>query len=304
MIHPDDLVDLERTLRRGIRQGSSVEHTHRVSADGENWFWWHIRATRIEYSNPYPVLLVTTTDVSRFKESEKRLQQLNQRLQSALEQTAQGMWEVDLAARTFTIFSCVRGDHLAESMHGAFPELLLSNGWIHPNSASRFREFAQELLQGQMQGYGNFVTRFQDTGCYGWAALSYRMLCDELGRAVKAVGIIEHLPQNLSGQESRPLFRRPLPDSITPYLIVGLHANLSLDTVQELWVEGKNLTGRAAEERCSHILRREEEKLFSGDDRQTLAGYFDREELLRLFARGERWLSIEYRRVDGGGSIR
>lgn len=304
IVHPDDLVDLERTLRQGIDQEGSVDHIHRVSTDGENWFWWHVRATRIEYNNPYPVLLATTTDISRFKESEERLQQLNQRLQSALEQTAQGMWEVDMATRTFTIFSYVQGDHLSESMHGAFPELLLSNGWVHPNSASRFQEFAEDLLQGQMQGYGNFVTQFQDTGCYGWAALSYRMLCDEMGRAVKAVGIIENLPQDLNGQESRPLFRRPLPESLTPYLIVGLHANLSRDTVQELWVEGKNLTGRVGEECCSQILRREGEKLFSGDDRQTLAGYFDREELLRIFARGERWLSIEYRRVDGSGSIR
>lgn len=304
IIHPDDLIDLEHTLRQEISQEGSVEHTARVSADGKNWFWWHIRATRIEYNNPHPVLLATTTDISCFKESEERLQQLNQRLQSALEQTAQGIWEVDMTTNTFSIFSYVHGHHLSESMHGTFPEFLLSNGWVHPNSISRFREFSQELLQGQMQGYGNFVTQFQDTGCYGWAALSYRMLCDELGRAVKAVGIIENLPKNLNGQESRPLFRRPIPESLTPYLIVGLHANLSQDTVQELWVEGKNLTGRVGKECCSAILRREGEKLFSADDRQTLAGYFDREELLRIFARGERWLSIEYRRIDGSGSIR
>ena len=303
VVHPDDLVDLEQPLRAAA-QGGSADHTHRVSADGKNWFWWHIRATKIDYNNPNPVLLVTTTDISRFKESEQRLQQINQRLQSAFEQTAQGMWEVDIASRTFTIFSYANGGHLSESIHGPFPELLLTNGWVHPNSVPRFQEFAQQLLQGQPQGYGNFITQFQDTGCYGWAALSYRVLCDEMGQSVKAVGIIENLPQDFTGQESRPLLRRPLPESLTAYLIVSLQANLSRDTVGELWIEGKNLSGRARGERCSNVLHQEAEKLFSGDDRQTLAGYFEREELLRIFARGERWLSMEYRRVDGSGNIR
>lgn len=49
-------------------------------------------------------MMVTTTDISRFKESEQRLAEINQRLQTAFDQTTQRVWEVDLLTKTFTAF--------------------------------------------------------------------------------------------------------------------------------------------------------------------------------------------------------
>lgn len=304
IVHPDDVADLERTLRAGLESNQVVNHTHRVSSDGKNWMWWNIRAYRIEYDSPAPVMLVTTTDVSAFKERELRLQEANQRLRTAFEQTAQNLWEVDIDSRTMTIFRREDSAGSAQVLQAEFPQGLMDDGWVHPDSVPRFREFARELLEGRMQGYGNFILQHQDTGYYGWAAMSYRMICEEGGRPVRAVGILEYLPQEFGGQEVKAILMRPLPQALAPYLILGMQANLTRDTVRNLWVEGKNLAGRAGEESCGQILRKEEEKIFTLDDRQSMDDYFHREKLLKFFQQGERWARLEYRRVDGGGNIR
>ena len=304
LIHPDDRVELEQALREGLRQGKAVEHAHRVSAgDGERWFWWHIRAVQIDYDNPYPVMLVTTTDISRFKESEQRLEEINQRLQVAFNQTTQRLWEVDIPSGTFSAFGQDGLPALGEDGGMRFPDQLLDSGWVHPHSAGRFREFARELLSGQSQGYGNFILQDSETGCYGWASLSYRILYDEVGRAVKAVGLVDELPKSLAGLEDGKV-RRPLPEGLLSGLMVRMKANLLQDTVEELWVEGKNLGGQVRRTPCSQILCRERETIRCEEGQEAFLENLDRDRLLRLYQEGERWLSAEYRRADGSGNLR
>ena len=68
-----------------------------------------------------------------------------------------------------------------------FPDYLIDSGWIHADSVSRFRLFARELLNG-CAGGGNFAVRRKGSDCYSWVSVSYRMLFDDAGRAVRAVG--------------------------------------------------------------------------------------------------------------------
>lgn len=275
-------------------------YTHRISPDGKAWFWWQIRASRIEYNNPYPVMLVTTTDVSPFKENETQLLESNERLRSAFEQTTQGMWEVDLQSRIFTLYHYSKSPQVTAPPQGKFPDFLIENGWIHPSSVKLFREFARELLEGRIQGYGNFIIQFQDTGCYSWASLSYQRLEDDAG-AVRAVGIIEKPPQTMQGPRETILTEHALPDAMTPYLVGALHGNLSRNSVEKYWMEGRH-AGRGTIS-CAQALEQGRKKMFSEDDRRSLSAYFDVAQLLALFARGERICSMDYRRVDGSGSI-
>ena len=301
LVHPEDRMELEQTLWKGLNQRQWVEHTHRVSLDGVHWSWWHIRAVQIDYDNPYPVMLVTTTDISHYKENERRLEEINQRLQIAFDQTTQILWEVDLQRREFRLFQ--QGSASGGAAWVAFPDALIESGWLHPNSVSRFREFAEELLAGQVQGYGSFIVQSKKTGCYGWAALSYRMVLGEGERAAKAVGILENIPQNFVGNQTQSILKRPLPETLLPDLVVGLRANLTQDTVQELWVEGRDFSTQAREERCTQVLKRALGKLFCPGDRERCTGYFDREALLEQFAQGQHWLWAEYQRVDAGGTL-
>ena len=58
-VHPDDMAGLEQELEAGAESGKSVENIDRVAAFGsDRWLWWHIRAIRVEYDNPHPVMLI------------------------------------------------------------------------------------------------------------------------------------------------------------------------------------------------------------------------------------------------------
>lgn len=300
-VYPDDWAEVEEILRSALRENHTAEHTHRVISPEhrDGYFWWRFRAVHINYNRPYPVMLVTTTDVSSFKEKEVELQTVNQRFQAALEQTAQKLWEIDLQKQSVS-FGVT---HKPETSDIVFPEGLISEGWIHPNSAPRFRKFASGLLEGQTRDRGNFVIRHHDTGCYGWANLSYQVLFDKAGRPVRAVGSAENLPQSFADQESKSILNRPLPEAQIPNLILCMQANLTLDTVKGLWIEGKESQLRPEEERCTHILKKEAEKIFSENDRQTLSPYFNRHALLDFFAQDKHWISAKYCRTDGNGNI-
>ena len=75
---------LEQALREGLRSCRPVEYTHRLAtADARRWLWCHTRAERIPYDSPRPMLLVTGSDVSAYKEKEQRLTESNRRLRTA-----------------------------------------------------------------------------------------------------------------------------------------------------------------------------------------------------------------------------
>ena len=303
LIHPDDLVSLEQALRAGLQSEEAAEHTHRITVDGgRTWHWWHVRANRTEYDGPNPVMLVTAIDVSRFKEEELRQSEQIRRLQAALDQTSKQLWEVDIPSGTF--HSYTRDGKYQTLGEGKipFPDNLIDGGWVHPNSVSRLRVFARELLDGQAQGFGNFAVR-SSTGLYNWVSVSYRTLFDDVGRAARAVGVLEELPQWDSRGGWSP-DRYPLPEWLLADLIVRMRANLNQDTVESLWVEGRDLSGQVQETRCSQILQMERQKIFCRGERRDFLKYFDRERLLQFFRAGHRWLCTEYRRADSGGSIR
>ena len=305
LIHPDDLVPLEQALREGLQSKTSVEHTHRISADGgRQWRWWHIRATQVEYASSNPVLLITAIDITQFQEAQLRDEAQIRRLQTALDQTSKRLWEVDLSTGVFRAYTKDGRYHVLGTGKVSFPDSLIEGGWVHPNSVARFRSFAQELLGGQAQGFGNFALRSEETGSYSWASVSYRTLFDDMGRASLAVGVLEELPQGLFGRGSWSPDQYQLPESLISDLIVRMRANLDLDTVESLWVEGSDLSGQVQETRCSQILQIERQKISCRGDQGEFQSCFDREQLLRLYHSGRRWLCAEYRRADSGGSIR
>lgn len=304
LVHPDDLRSLLRTVQQGLEQGKCVEHIHRVSADGEHWRWWRIRAAHIPYENPYPVVLVTAADISQLKEHERCLEEEGERLRLAFSQTNQLMWEVDVQARTLRFFASEERARVLPEADVQFPEGIISSGWIHPYSVTRFRAFAHELLGGASQGFGNFIIRHKDTGCYAWIAVSYRMLFGETGGAARAIGVLKKLPQEVVGVSGSGGMRYPLPSAMIAEMVAGFQIDLTEDRLYTQWDEGRDLTSRQRDEKGSRALREEAARIFPEDMRPELLSCFDRDQLLAYFARGEQWFTARYRRVDNGGTVR
>ena len=265
LVHPDDLRSLLRIVQQGLEQGKCVEHIHRVSADGEHWRWWRIRAAHIPYENPYPVVLVTAADISQLKEHERCLEEEGERLRLAFSQTNQLMWEVDVQARTLRFFASEERARVLPEADVQFPEGIISSGWIHPYSVARFRAFAHELLGGAAQGFGNFIIQSQDTGCYAWIAVSYRMLFGETGGAKRAIGVLEKLPQEVVGVSGSGGMRYPLPSAMIAEMVTGLQVDLTEDRIYTQWSEGRDLTSGQKGENGARALREESARIFPED---------------------------------------
>lgn len=299
LIHPDDLPELEQALLDGVCDGGPVEHTLRISIDRQTWFWWRIRAVRLACGRANPVMLITTTDVSRSEENAQQIQYVKERVQTAFAQTGRHLWEVDLAAKTLSIFDAEKGFHTPDAVLQDFPERFIAEGVVHPDSVPLFRAFSAALLDGQAQGCGNFIMRHRKSGNYGWVTVSYQMLYNDAGRAVRAVGLLGQPVQLFD----RNHLKRPLPSILQPEIVAALSANLTQNRMETFWSEGKELWEDAGRESCDTILAQEEGRIFFEDDKIAFGPCFRREAMLERFAAGHRWVVARYRRVDRNGSI-
>ena len=305
LIHPDDLEAVLSVFQKGLLQGQVVESTHRVRANGgKDWLWWQVRAAKIEYNSASPVMLVTATDVSKLKETQQGQEERIRRLQTAFDLTARLIWEVDLERKTFRSDVKVTDGELSDGEALHFPDDLIKSGLIHPDSVTRFRLFAQELLNGSARGFGNFAIRRKESGCYGWFSVSYQMLFDDVGRAIRAVGVLEDLPSGFTGGENWPPDRNHLPENLMADLVMRMCADLETDRVESLWIEGSDLSSQAQDNSCSEFLRLEKQQIFCRGSQKEFVSSFDRNTLLQLYRDGQRWLCAEYRRADRSGSIR
>ena len=163
------------------------------------------------------MILEISTDVTELIETEEKLRESNERLWIAFGQTPNIFWEVDIETRDFTLYTMEDDINTGIMKHNVFtanfPEGLIENGMVHPDSADNFRKFARGILRGKKADTGNFIMRNQKDSNYGWVALTYRMLWNRSGIPIKAIGIRERMSSVVTGTHSMLYDRRPLPEA-------------------------------------------------------------------------------------------
>ncbi len=303
-IHPYDLGKYELLLQKAVDSNEAEEDEYRISPDGVNWRWRRIRVVKIPYYGiNSPVLLEISHDITDVKEKDMYLAESGKMLKVAFENSTKVMWEVDIKNKVYTFFNYEnRFDTQTDTLND-FPESLISGGWVHPDSASRFRKFGADILNGKSEGNGNFIMRYRATDSYGWASYSYNMIFDGSGSPVKAVGSKRYL-SDLSDRKTTVINYPSLPDAVYPFLIFSEKANLSENSIENPWVEGGDCTDFAEINSCSDIIQIEKEKLFSTDDNKDFSHKFSRKSMLKACGGNMAWRTMEYRRIDSSGNIR
>lgn len=306
LVHPDDLPGLVAALRAGLARGETVEYDHRAYAKAQGReLWLHIRANVVEYALENPVMLVTISDITRSRQEREELKLANRRLQAAFDQTSLGMWEVDVAQRTLRTFATDGSFVALAGSEMRFPDALVDGGWIHPDSVPRFLKFAQEMLDGRTRGYGNFIIRRHLAGGYGWTALSYQVLFDEAGQAVRVVGVAEDLPRSFGDPVFwENAFQVPLPEGMLADLVARMRADLDADVVETLWHGGQNLNAKTVDWTVDELLHGYRASFYDPEDDGEFSALLDRAALLAAWREGRRWFSGEHRCADTNGSIR
>lgn len=305
LIHPDDRMRfLEMPGISEIEPDDEVSEAVRVlSADGGE-VWWRIHASRIEYSENKVGILLSVVDISELKEKESSLQMDKNLFQTAMDQTAQGIWEVDRRTKTFRIVSVNDNFPVELKEPNPFPESLIRSQWIHPECADSFRRFAADIFEGKIQGYANFKVRIQGEDTYRWVSFSYRAVPDEAGSTARIAGIIERMYQGHTERISQKI-REILPESTLASLIFQMDGSLTQDLVEYCWNEGKEITGEEACRSCTEVLGAEIQNAHVPEMGERFSRSLSRDTLmLEHLEKGRSWMMYEYRRVDKSGQIR
>lgn len=296
--HPDDMAELLRHLKDAAMHDGISEYEYRFSiAEGE-WRWCRARIMRHGPACPrYPVLLVFCTDISAIRRRDHLLSANYESLKLVQEQGGFFLWVLDTTTRTCKLFSTKRPYPAPYVSINNFPESLITRGWVHPDSANRFRDFADEMLSGNLAGSGVFILRHKMSRSYGWYAVAYSTVPDRDRMSPRIVGLARYLPDFLDGQEK-------LWEALRPNLFAYLRIDISDDHVETLWAEDSHPYGPAQDMNCEVFIDKERKQLFCREDRDDLVAAFSRDALLKSFALGHHWVSREFRRVDLGGVIR
>ena len=300
-IHPDYEEEYEQLIRTKADSGGTAEHVHPVSRTGKDWRWRHVKLIPLHRTRgKHPVLLMElSTDISQLMESERRLNESNERLRTVIGQKTCLVWEVDIRQRSFHVFD-VDTQSCADQESGAkFPDAFLKGKIVHDDSAANFREFAEDILNGKTGGTGNFIMWDKKDGCYCWFLLSYRMIYDRDKTPVKAIGVQERLPLPGTG-----FYGRPLPEILRHHLVARLKVNLTKDSIENVWKEGMDHTLSLKGRKYTETMEKEPLQLFVKSEETEFTDHFKRDTLLAAFEKGEWWFNMEYRRVDSGGNIR
>lgn len=303
MIHPHDYDKYHQMLRKAISQEVRLDGEYRVSFDGDNWHWRYIRVIKIPYKGiRHPVILEISQDINDSREKDQYLIESGKMLKIAFENTTKAMWEVDVENKKYIFFNFKDDfDHQFNTLDN-FPESLISTGWVHPDSASQFLKFGADILNGKTEGSGSFIMRYRLSDNYGWASLSYHMIFDSDGFPIKAIGVKNFLSDD-SNRKQEMISSPALPDAVYPSLVLSVKANLTEDSIKELWVEGVEKTDFVEIKKYSDVVTAERERLFARDDRKSFENNLSRTALLQEANHEIIWKSMEYRRVYLSGSI-
>lgn len=301
---PEDLGIYEQMLREKAKEGGAAIHVQRISGDGKHWIWRSVRTVKLDLpESKYPVMLEVSTDITDMMDKERQLKESNERLQVAFDQTPHILWEVDVEKRDFNIYNVNKRSCGRDTVVHDFPEGLIENHIIHPDSAENFQRFGEALLNGSEGGSANFIMKNWKGSRYEWVSMSYRMVCDPYGIPVKAIGIQERLP-DVAGTVETLFPRRPLPEILRHYLLARIRADLTMDRMGELWIDGMDRTQWGNEFSFSQIVENRGSRLFLRGEGRAFETYLNRNRLLDQYQKGVRWFARDYRRVDYGGNIR
>ena len=145
--------------------------------------------------------------------------------------------------------------------------------------------------------------RHRDSESYGWASLSYNLIFDQSGYPVKAIGVKNFL-SDISERKNGFINMSSLPDAVHPSMILNVRANLTDNSINDLWAEGSDSTDFAGIKKYSDIVENEKSKMFSKDDNKEYSEKLGYDSLLKVSDFDVVWRSMQYRRIDSFGNIR
>lgn len=259
-IHPDDLPDVEAAIKRYLRQPEgSFTSEHRFRAQ-DGWIWLLSRGMvvgRDEQGRPSR-MIGTYSDISRRKQAESELQQLNSHLEERVAKRSaelkQAMQQISIAEKQTALARMVAG--MAHELNTPIGNILLSASVLHADLKSIIQaDEAKQLSRGNLQ---DFLRKTVETS---------ELLQRNSELAGDLIGRFKLIASDQLAQPKRAFKPAQTLAQLTRALLPPEHypdIRLTLEAPQDLQIE--NYPG-ALEQLLSHLIANSLAHGFDGHDR-------------------------------------
>lgn len=181
------------------------------------------------------------------------------------------------------------------------PEFLIENGIVHRESVVDFLNFYQAMEQGVPEG--KCITRLKTgSGDYCWFSTHYSLVCTEDQKPLRGIisyqDITDQYEKELAYQRWMEYMREQKKDCIGYY-----EYNLKFDLFEEIIGEMTQTMPEYAVNSFSDIMSYIAEHHIFEEDREMYLKFFNKNQLLYHYYRGNRSLRLEHRRLRPDGSV-
>jgi diguanylate cyclase (GGDEF)-like protein len=181
------------------------------------------------------------------------------------------------------------------------PEFLIENGIVHKESVTDFLDFYDDMEKGIPEG--KCITRLKTgSGDYHWFSSQYSLVCTEKQKPVRGIisyqDITDQYEKELAYQKWMEYMREQKKDCIGYY-----EYNLKFDLFEEIIGEMTQTMPEYVSNSFSSIMTYIAENHIFEEDREMFLKFFNKNQLLYHYYRGNRSLRLEHRRIRPDGSI-
>lgn len=255
----------------------------------------------INYVSEEGILYCSMTDITSYKKCQQELRIREEQYRLASKHSGCLISIYDIPSRTLSSSPEFTRSFPFPSAFPLSPEFLIENGVVHKESIVDFLDFYQNMEQGIPEG--ECIVRLKTgSGKYHWFSKHYSLLCTEEQTPLRGIisyqDITDQYEKELAYQRWMEYMREQKKNCIGYY-----EYNLKFDLFEEIIGELKQEIPDYAVRSFSDIMAYIAEKVIYEEDRERFLKFFQKNQMLYHYYRGDRSLKLEHRRLKKDGSI-
>ena len=190
---------------------------------GENKFWWNaLLIPENDVANNQQSVLIILKNVTRYKNTEEKLSESEQRYQMAIEAADLGIWDFEVETNK-TFYS-----RRWKSLLGYYPDELTDtySEWeelLHPEDKDRMTRFMSSFMQSDLRVYEAEFRMKHKNGHYVWIKSRATAVRDEHGKVIRMLGTHRDITEERKSESElkklhQAILQSPIAVLITDYL--------------------------------------------------------------------------------------
>lgn len=262
-----------------------------------NCIWFSMEANFISEED---LLYCAVSDITDIKKSQERLRLREEQYRLATQHSSCLVSIYDIPSRTISPTPEFSRNFPFPYAQPLSPEFLIENGIVHKESIMDYLDFFHSMGEGKTEG--KCIVRLKTGGNFRWFSTRYSLVCTENQAPIRSIisyqDITDEYEKELAYQRWMDYMEEQKKDCIGYY-----EYNLKFDLFEEIIGELTTNLPDYASNSFSDIMCFTAEQFIYEEDREMYLQFFNKEQLLSHYYRGNRSLRLEHRRLRPDGSI-